>query len=398
MSSSPNDDRDTVSAQSTQPPESPETEPARDREAQAAPVQEQGGSHTGELIVLFLLALSFLWYLLADRYTPYTTQARIESYVVGIAPQVSGIVEAVLVDNNQAVSAGQPLFRIDSSQYRIALQAAQSQLDSTLNQVAAGDATVQSARAALEAALADRAKAEKDYSRLRRMYQDDPGTISVRRLEISQASLESAEARVDKARADIEGAILQKGGDDDQDNALLRAAQSAVDKAELDLKNTEMSAPIAGRITDLRTDVGNFAGMGTPVATLLASHNVWINAEYTENNLRYVRAGQPVEILFDAMPGAVFDGEVESVGLGVSAGRPPPPGALPSIENDRDWLRQAQRFPVVIRFDESQHPELPTLVRVGGQATVVTYTDDNSLLNPLGRLYIRMMSVFSYVY
>lgn len=366
--------------------------------AESKPEQQSPASKKPELIVLGLLLFSFLWYLMADRYTPYTTQARIESYVVGIAPQVSGNVEAVMVENNQVVTQGQPLFKIDPSQYRIALQAAQSQLDSTWKQIEAGNASVEAARAALDAAQADKVKAEKDLNRLRHMYQQDKGTVSVRRLEVSEASLESAEARVDKARADIDRAIYQKGGDNDQDNALLRAAQSAVDKAQLDLDNTIIVAPIDGRITDLRTDVGKFAGTGTPVATLLASHNIWINAAYTENNLRYLRQGQPVEILFDAMPGHVFDGHVESVGLGVSAGRQPSPGTLPSIDNDRDWLRQAQRFPVEIRFDVAQHDELAGLIRVGGQASVVTYTDQGGPLSWLGKLYIRLMSVFSYLY
>ena len=109
----------------------------------------------GELIVLVLIALSFLWYLMADRYTPYTSQARIESYVVGIAPEVSGIVEAVLIENNQEVEKGQVLFNIDQSQYQIALQAAQSQLDSTWKQVEAGNASVLAARAALDSAIAN---------------------------------------------------------------------------------------------------------------------------------------------------------------------------------------------------------------------------------------------------
>ena len=352
----------------------------------------------GELIVLVLIALSFLWYLMADRYTPYTSQARIERYVVGIAPEVSGIVEAVLIENNQEVEKGQVLFNIDQSQYQIALQAAQSQLDSTWKQVEAGNASVLAARASLDSAIANKVKAEKDLNRLQRMYEEDSGTISVRRLEVSEASLESAKARVEKARADIDRAIYQKGGDNDQENAMLREAQSAVDKAKLDLENTVIRAPIAGRITDLRTDVGNFAGTGKPVATLLATHDIWVNADYTENNLRYLRKGQPVELLFDAMPGHVFDGKVESVGLGVSAGRAPPPGELPTIDNNRDWLRQAQRFPVMIRFDPMQHEELPDLIRVGGQASVVTYTEESGVLNVLSKIYIRITSVFSYLY
>jgi multidrug resistance efflux pump len=75
----------------------------------------------GALGVVLAIVLSLTWYLLADRYTPYTRQARIEGYVVGVAPQVAGIVTKVLVTNNQEVHEGQPLFEIDPSQYQIAL-------------------------------------------------------------------------------------------------------------------------------------------------------------------------------------------------------------------------------------------------------------------------------------
>ena len=67
----------------------------------------------GALGVVLAIVLSLTWYLLADRYTPYTSQARIEGYVVGVAPQVAGMVTKVLVTNNQEVHEGQPLFEID---------------------------------------------------------------------------------------------------------------------------------------------------------------------------------------------------------------------------------------------------------------------------------------------
>jgi hypothetical protein len=146
----------------------------------------------GALIIGLLILFSLGWYLLADRFTPFTTQARVQGYVVGVAPKVAGVVTQVWVKNNQAVEAAQPLFEIDPSQYRIALKLAQSDLGNARSQVDAGTAGVQSARADLRAALANELKAEKDYTRLARLHREDPGTISVRRLEVSQASLDQA--------------------------------------------------------------------------------------------------------------------------------------------------------------------------------------------------------------
>jgi multidrug resistance efflux pump len=97
------------------------------------------------------------------------------------------------------------------------------------------------------------------------------------------------------------------------------------------------------------------------------------------------------------MPGTVLKGRVRSVGSGVASGQPAQPGALPSIDNSRDWLRQAQRFPVSIEFDPSERDRLRA-VRVGGQAEVMVYTGEHGLMNGLGSAFIHMMSLLSYVY
>lgn len=353
----------------------------------------------GTITVFSVIVLSLIWYLLADRFTPYTDQARVQGYVVGVAPKVAGVVTQVWVTNNKKVQEDQPLFQIDPSQYQIALLKAQSDLESARRQVDAGSATVESARANLRAALANEQKAVKDTRRLERLYREDPGTISKRRIEISQATLDQARAGVTAAKADIQRAIEQKGGDDDKNNAILNAALSVVEKAKLDLANTKVTASTKGIITDLRAEVGQYAGTGSPVLTLISLNDVWINAEFTENNLGHLHPGSRVEILFDVLPGRVFTGEVRSIGLGVSTGQTQPPaGTLPTIQNNRDWLRQSQRFPVVIGFDVEQAQDFYEQLRIGGQASVIAYAEGHGILNFLGKIYIRLMSLFSYAY
>ena len=352
----------------------------------------------GAVVVMAVILFSLVWYLLADRFTPYTTQARVQGYVVGVAPKVAGLLTEVWVANDEDVKAGQPLFQIDQSQYLIALQKARSDLETAKRQLEAGNASVAAARASLLAAKANAMKARQDAERLARLREEDPGTISIRRLEISQASLQQAEAAVTASEADIQRAIEQKGGDDDQSNAILLAARSAVEKAELDLSNTTVIASSDGVITDLRAEVGQFAGTGAPVLTLISLQDVWINAEFTENNLGNMRTGSSVEIIFDSLPGQVFEGRVRSLGRGVSQGNAPPAGTLPTIQNNRDWLRQSQRFPVVIEFSVSQSQDLQEQLRVGGQAAVMGYTEGHGILNLLGKFYIRLMSIFSYAY
>ncbi|MBT3427844.1 MAG: HlyD family secretion protein [Gammaproteobacteria bacterium] len=347
--------------------------------------------------IAVVLLLSLLWYLAADRFTPYTTQARIGGYVVGVAPKIAGLVTQVWVKNNQQVAKGDRLFEIDASQYQIAVDRASSDLENTARQVNAGSAAVEAARATLRATEANELKTKQDLDRLTRLYDDDRGTISVRRLEISQASLDQAKAQVRVAEADVKRAIEQMGGDG-EDNTLLKTAQTGVEKAQLDLANSVVQASTAGIITNLRAEIGQFAGAGNPVLTLIAINDVWINAEFTENNLGNISEGTPVEILFDVLPGEVFKGQIRSIGLGISSGKEPPPGTLPTIQNNRDWLRQSQRFPVIISFDPNQNSELRRHLRLGGQASVMAYSNDTGLLTWLGEAYIRISSWFSYAY
>ena len=367
-------------------------------DAASAKVVADRAINRGALTLLAVILATLAWYLAADRMTPYTSQARIEGFVVGVAPKVAGLITEVLVENNSWVEAGQPLFVVDSADYDIALERAQSELEKARRSVQAGDASVIAARAALDAALANEIKSTKDYERLSRLYEQDPGTISQRRLEISAAALEAARAQVAMARADIQRAIESKGGDDNATNAFLNAAESAVAKAELDRANTTVRASSAGVITDQRAEVGQFAAVGNPVMTLVANEQLWINAAYTENNLAAVVPGAVVEILFDVLPGQVFRGRIGSVGLGVNAGKRSSPGTLPTVDNNRDWLRQAQRFPVQIDIDFSGNPELRTQLRIGGQASVMTLGDAPAPLRWLGQLSMRIRTLLSYAY
>ena len=362
----------------------------------AAPEQPGRAARKTSVVVLALIAFSLLCYFAADRLTPYSSQARIQAFVVPVSVEVPGTVKQVFVKNNDDVKKGVPLFEIDASQYQIALDRAKADYASADSGVKSALAGVDSAKASLRAAQANRLKAEQDASRQEQLYAEDAGAISVRRLEGVRADREKARAQVVSAEADVVRAEESVGGIG-ADNAKLASARSAVAKAELDLKRTVVLSPARGLVTDLRTDVGQYASAGAPSLTLIAIHDLWISAEMTENNLGNVKPGDEVGILLDAMPGTVLKGRVRSIGSGVSSGKNPAAGTLPEIENNRDWLRQAQRFPVAIEFDRAELARLKG-VRVGGQADVIIYTEDASVTRLLGRMYIRLMSLLSYVY
>jgi multidrug resistance efflux pump len=385
-----------MSQESAKPEETPASAAEKSPPPAPPPSKPGKGSRLGAIIVLILIVASLAWYFVSDRLTPYTNQARIQAFVVPVAAEVSGTVLKVHVKNNDEVERGQPLFDIDPTQYKIALQRSRSDYESVRLSVNASAAAVQAAKAALQAAVANDVFAQQDATRLEQIHKEDPGALSVRRVENAQANRIKARSQVEAAKADLRRA-QETAGERGEDNAQLLSARAAIEKAELDLKRTQVIAPARGTVTDLRADVGQFAQTGAPAMTLIAIHDLWISADMTENNLGNVKPGDKVAIVLDAMPGEVLKGRVRSVGTGISAGKQAQPGTLPPIENSRDWLRQAQRFPVAVEFDPSERERLRG-VRIGGQADVVIYTGDHDLMNWLAGLFIGLKSYLSYLY
>jgi multidrug resistance efflux pump len=384
-------------AEKAPPPPRPAETPTPKVDQSPPPPSNPGkGSRRGAIIVLVLIVLSLLWYFVSDRLTPYTSQARIQAFVVPVAAEVSGTVLKVHVKNNDEVQPGQPLFDIDPTQYRIALERSRSDYEAVRLSVNASTASVHAARASLQAAQANRVFAQQDAKRLEQIHAQDPGALSVRRVESAQTNRLTAQSQEKRAEADLVRA-QETAGESGEKNAQLASARAAVEKAELDLKRTKVVAPARGSVTDLRTDAGLFAQIGAPAMTLIAMHDLWISADMTENNLGNVKPGNEVAIVLDVMPGEVLKGRVRSVGTGISPGKQVPPGALPEVQNSRDWLRQAQRFPVAVEFDPSERERLRG-VRIGGQADVLIYTGDHFVMNWLARFFIGVMSYLSYLY
>lgn len=346
-------------------------------------------------IALGACLVLMIYYLVGDRATPYTSQARVNALVVPVAAEVSGTVVDVAVDSNQIVRAGEPLFQIERQRYELAVQQAQAALETARQGTRAGSADVAAAEAKLVSARASARSAEQDAVRLRRIKQEDAGAISDRRIEIAENSLVAARGNVAAAKAGLRKAREALGQIGDQ-NTQVQQAQAALEQAELNLTRTLVVAPEDGIVTDVRVDRGNFAQAGAPQMTFLATHNVWVQADFTENNLGHIESGDKVEIVFDSLPGHVFKGQVRTTGFGVSVDSAPL-GSLPTIDNDRQWLRDAQRFSVLVDFEVDNIEDRLNL-RVGAQASVIVYADSGWIMTLLGKIKMRLVSIFTYAY
>ena len=370
-----------------------ETEPVA-TETQEDESSKQDPVRWATLYVFIFCLLLFVWYVAADRLAPWTDQARVQGFIIPITPKVSGNVIKVNVVADQVVAKGDLLLEIDPADYEIALRRAESDLELAGQDVGAGSANIDSTIAQLSEARATLKKKLSDLQRAQNIYDKDPGAMSESEIDRRKAGVEQSESKVRSLLAEVEKAKQQAGGAG-EDNARIRDAKAALKQAQINLSETKLYAPSDGGIANLTIDEGYYANVGTPLMTFISGTDVWVKAYLRENSLSNLKIGDTVEILLDVAPGKIFKGEVSTIGYGISQPSGGAAGELETVKANSGWLRDAQRFPVIIKFSDDSSRGIR---RHGGQADVQIYTGDHFIVNTLGRIWIRLMSYLSYVY
>lgn len=342
------------------------------------------------LVVLLLACLLFVVAVFMERRTPSSSQATVSAYVVGIAPEVTGRVIEVGVTDNSGVKPGQMLFRIDPQQYQLAVNEAEAKLAQVGQSIGASTASVDAVQARLVEAKAVRDNVQEQANRAMELVKR--GVYSKAKYDEAKAAVDQANASVVAAEADLKRA-QEELGPSGADNPQLKESLAALERAQLDLLRTTVLAPAEGVVTNLQLSVGGVVGAGQSAMTFIDVGTVWITAAFKENSLENVAAGNRADVLFDLLPGQVFGATVESVGMGVAQGSVDPKTGLPKISTESGWVRTPQSFPVRLILDEGR----PKGVRYGSQANVVIYTGDHPVTNTIGRIWMRVLSVLTYV-
>jgi multidrug resistance efflux pump len=273
------------------------------------------------------------------------------------------------------------------------VEKAEANLDNTAQGVAAQTASVKSAVGRLGVARAQLDRAQRNWNRVQKVMEENPGALSQSDRDQSETSFSQAVEHVASAEADLERA-QQTLGISGPSNPEFIATLKALEQAQLDLAFSTVIATADGYIESFNIDLGYFAGAGQPLATLVSSRDYWIEADMKENNISLMKPGNEVEFSLDVVPGKVFRGKVKSIGYGVSTGTTNR-GELPDVKGSTGWLLDPQRFPVIISFNPE---DFPNQIRLGGQVDVLVFSSEKrGFLEFLGKLRIRLISWFSYV-
>ncbi|PXF31931.1 hypothetical protein WH50_07465 [Pokkaliibacter plantistimulans] len=342
-------------------------------------------------ISIGVFVILFAYFLLADIYMPATTESTVRRYVVQVAPRVSGQVTQVLVHNNQHVEKGDLLFQIDPLDYQLSVQQAELHLQQVTQQVSQLQAELDSAQASLDKARINFANDLRDVQRYQALV--NKGSIPVKDRDDAVFKQRAASAEVTASEAKVKS-IEAELGIENGESILLKQAKNSLATATLALERTQVKAESAGFITDLQLEEGAMASANQPVVALVSDSSPWVTADFREKSLIKVSSGTPAKIVFDALPGTVFDAEVSHRDYGVASAQGSPDGKLASAETSTRWVRDAQRVRVNLELKEA----FPANLVVGSRATVQLIPSDNVLFSFLANSQIRLISWLHYIY
>lgn len=328
------------------------------------------------LAVIVLLIVLTVIYALTDRMAPASSRGIVSANVVQIAPRVSGEVTEVLVEDDAVVQASDPLFRLDARPFELAVAQAEANLANTTQGINASSASLVAAQAAVTQARTNLEAVRAEADRTLRL--EERGIASRAQGDAARAQVADAEARLQTAEANLESARAQLGPQG-ADNPAILAAQAQLERAQYDLASTTVRAPHFGVVTNVTLSEGQFIGAGNPALTFIDADAAWVTVDLRENQLQDVDPGDPVHLLFDAVPGTIFEGRVQSVAWGINPGRNVQGGLVVNQPSNR-WFEPARRIPVRVELAGGMEA-WPRQVRVGGKVHAVIFADGTA--NPI---------------
>lgn len=307
------------------------------------------------LTLVALIALAFLahWYF-KGRFFESTDNAYVQGEITRISSQLGARIDDVRVADNQHVSQGELLVRLEAADFQLAVERAhaalatreaeRAQAESRLTQqaslIAAGQAQVAANQATLDRSRLDLNRAEA----LRK-----PGFVSEERVTTLSAEKHVASSQVDKARADLQSQRQQVNAltaELKRLDAQIANARAELAQAELNLTRCEIRAPISGTIGQRNARNGQVVQAGAYLLSIVPDEDIWVQANFKETQIGRLQPGQRVELLFDSYPDTPIEGRVNSLFAASGAQF----SLLPPDNATGNFTKVVQRIPVKLTF------------------------------------------------
>jgi membrane fusion protein, multidrug efflux system len=299
-----------------------------------------------------------------------TDDAYVNADNVGISTDVSGIVQDVDVTDNQHVTAGQVLYRLDPRQFQIALDNAQANLKQTaltVDSMKADYKRMQHDIAAQQAQVdLDQVTYERDAALLK------SASVPKATFDQANAAQQSDKAKLASLQQQAQVQLAKLAGNPDiptDQHPQYLQAKAQVDEAQRELDHATVKAPFAGTVTNVPAIApGKYLPASTTAFYLVDTDHVWVDAVPKETELTYVRPGQPVTITVDTYPDVQWHGTVQSVSPAAAQQF----ALLPAQNTSGNWVKVVQRVPMRVRVDTSDKSLPPLRAGMSVEAAVDT--------------------------
>jgi membrane fusion protein (multidrug efflux system) len=326
------------------------------------------------VFILAGLAWFALWFFVFSTRVK-TDNAYVGGNQVAISAQVPGTVVAILADDTQRVEAGQVLVRLDPTDAKVRLEQARSALAQAVRGVRQQTSSASSADAQVDAARLAVQKADADLKRhlpLLAAHAESPEIVQHLRDGVAQAraALAGAQAQSAAAHAAIEGTDVAR-------NPGVMQARANFSAAWIAAQRNAIYAPVSGYVAQRSVQLGNSVQPGQQLMTVVPLHDLWVEANFKESQLRHIRIGQPATVVSDLYgDDAVFHGKV----IGLGAGTGSVFSLLPAQNATGNWIKVVQRVPVRISLDNAELDKHPLRVGLSSEVTIDITDDKGSVL------------------
>ena len=334
-----------------------------------APAPKRGRGRLALMLVVPLLVIiggAFYWQSLQGHVA--TDNAYVQQDKVSVSAQVGGRIIEVLARENSSVKADDLLFRIDPEPFQLQIAQADASIAGAQANVAALSSSSALSGADVAAAREDIGFAQARLTRQQALWNRGFTTKADYEAAQHQVAQAQAEMQIAQANGREAAAKLSTGSQVPGVNPQVAAGRAQRAAAELNLRRSEVRAPMAGRITQAdRLQVGQEVISGLPVVTIVAAQSSYVEANFKETDLADMAVGQPAELRFDAYPGIKLKGHVASIGAGTGSEF----SILPAQNATGNWVKVTQRVPVRIAIDEPS----PRQLIAGLSTKVKVFTD-----------------------
>lgn len=331
-------------------------------------------NHRRKLLVLVPLAffvMIMLFYLLGGRYVS-TDDAYVQAAKASISSNVSGQVLKIYVRDNQEVKKNTPLFSLDDRPYKIAVATAKAQFISARLQVQALKATYKQRLADMKEAQHTLIYQQQEFNRQKKLAAS--GISSQMQLNKATNVLQNASQQFDGAQQQLANVLARLNNDADitiDEHPIVQQAQAQLDRANLDLSYTVITAPFDGIVTKVeQLQRGDYIKTGAPVFALISNKDIWVEANFKETDITHMRPGQYTSIDIDTYPNKEFDGIVISTSPGTGSTF----SLLPPENATGNWVKIVQRVPARISINNIE----PSFMLGSGLSANVTVDTGHS--------------------